>query len=383
MSTAGLWVFSGIFLGALIITALLVRRGANLRANRLLAASLGTTMLYLIAVASLHAGRGENSALLFPLGMALLLSPPLMYGYVQLLIDPGFRFRPRHLVHLLPFSILAVISMSGVSEGLTLSEEALQQARSGWPPSPIAMVAIVMYLLQIGYLAKARALTVQHRMALGNRYSYEEQVTLSWLRVLVSVYLGLSIIALLVAILRLTPGVELWPRTLTSSFMIIMMYYLIAFLAISQPALPGDSVSRESADDEPESPGTRYQGSSLDEAMIASHWETLESIMQEQRPHLNSKLKIADLAELLSIPSHHLSQTINQVAGQNFFEFINRHRVGSAIELIELDDRSMTAVAFDAGFNSQSAFYRQFKKITGQTPRQFQLARTKHPQNTP
>ena len=84
---------------------------------------------------------------------------------------------------------------------------------------------------------------------------------------------------------------------------------------------------------------------------------------------------------MIGIPTHHLSQIINQQADQNFFEYVNGYRVSSAKELLQTGDRSMTAIAFDAGFNSQSAFYRHFKRITGQTPRQFQIEAQREPES--
>ena len=72
------------------------------------------------------------------------------------------------------------------------------------------------------------------------------------------------------------------------------------------------------------------------------------------------------------MPVHHLSQTINRCSGQSFFDFINRYRVELAQKLLEQRGKSITSVAFDAGFNSESAFYRHFKKVAGKTPKQYQ-----------
>ena len=90
------------------------------------------------------------------------------------------------------------------------------------------------------------------------------------------------------------------------------------------------------------------------------------------RENGDDELRIADLAEQVNIPAHHLSQVINQHAGRNSLDFVNHYRVEEAMRLLGDGQLSMTAIAFESGFNSQSAFYRQFKKVTGLTPKHYQ-----------
>ena len=58
----------------------------------------------------------------------------------------------------------------------------------------------------------------------------------------------------------------------------------------------------------------------------------------------------------------------------NFFDFVNRYRVEEVKQCLSnpaKDKDNIVTLALDAGFNSKSAFYAAFKKLTGMTPNQF------------
>lgn len=60
--------------------------------------------------------------------------------------------------------------------------------------------------------------------------------------------------------------------------------------------------------------------------------------------------------------------------GENFYEFINRYRVEASKKLLtdaKFQHLNMVGIAFEAGFNSKTAFNTAFKKTTGQTPSEF------------
>ena len=71
------------------------------------------------------------------------------------------------------------------------------------------------------------------------------------------------------------------------------------------------------------------------------------------------------------MPANHLSQAINQVAQLNSFNLINGYRVKEAQDLLANSSVSISTVALDAGFNSESTFYKHFKHATGMPPRQY------------
>ncbi|MCL3781035.1 AraC family transcriptional regulator [Prolixibacteraceae bacterium JC049] len=119
----------------------------------------------------------------------------------------------------------------------------------------------------------------------------------------------------------------------------------------------------------------KYAKSTLSQQVSEGIRETLLNYMNEHQPYLEPQLRIKNLAEAMDIPSYHLSQVINEQFQQNFYEFINQYRVNYAMELMKnpsYQNFTLVAIGFEVGFNSKSAFYTAFRKITGKTPAKFQ-----------
>ena len=94
--------------------------------------------------------------------------------------------------------------------------------------------------------------------------------------------------------------------------------------------------------------------------------------MKTEKPYLNPRLTLNELAGSLDISANHLSQIINQYEKVNFHDFINTYRVNEFIERAEKNNNFNYLVnAFESGFNSKSAFNSIFKKIKDATPSQY------------
>lgn len=102
--------------------------------------------------------------------------------------------------------------------------------------------------------------------------------------------------------------------------------------------------------------------------------DTLNRTMKEQRPYLEPRLSLPELAERSKIPVHTLSRVINEGFGKNFFEFVNTYRVEEFKRLAtpeKLKHHTVFALALESGFNSKTTFNAAFKKITSLTPREY------------
>lgn len=105
--------------------------------------------------------------------------------------------------------------------------------------------------------------------------------------------------------------------------------------------------------------------------------QSLDSLMRGEKLYLNEEVTLKDVASMLDISHHQLSQLLNERLNLNFNTFVNNYRVEFAKELL-LQKREWTVlnIAYEAGFNSKSTFYDAFTKITGVTPLQFRKNHT-------
>ena len=86
-------------------------------------------------------------------------------------------------------------------------------------------------------------------------------------------------------------------------------------------------------------------------------------------------LTIAQLALAVDAPDHRVRRAVNKGLGyRNFAQFINRHRINAAREILSDRSRADTpilSIAYDVGFASVGPFNRAFRDQTGQSPKQF------------
>ncbi|WP_045523200.1 response regulator transcription factor [Neobacillus niacini] len=93
----------------------------------------------------------------------------------------------------------------------------------------------------------------------------------------------------------------------------------------------------------------------------------------------SEKLTLNYLASKIHINPAYLSRKFHEEVGMGFSEYLNEFRLKEAQKmLIEYPDLSISTVSERCGFNSQHYFSQIFRKMTGQSPRDFRLRETFH-----
>ena len=116
---------------------------------------------------------------------------------------------------------------------------------------------------------------------------------------------------------------------------------------------------------------TKYNQSKFSQIDLDRLKLELEKIIENEKPHLNSRLLKSELAEMIGINAPELSRLLNERIGMNFFEFINYHRIHEFIRLAKsplIEQKTLLGLAQEAGFQSKSTFNKSFKKIMGCPP---------------
>jgi AraC-like DNA-binding protein len=97
--------------------------------------------------------------------------------------------------------------------------------------------------------------------------------------------------------------------------------------------------------------------------------QKLEAVLTQEKLYKEQDLKLASLAQKISVTTHQLSQLLNENIGKSFSVYINEYRINEACNLIATDNRlTLEAIGYEVGFNSKSTFYTAFRKVKGMTP---------------
>ena len=105
---------------------------------------------------------------------------------------------------------------------------------------------------------------------------------------------------------------------------------------------------------------------------MKSKLEELESLIKEKRVYLDATCNQANLAKMLGLTVHQLSQLLNDSLQKRFNDFINEYRIKESISMLDSKEEiPIHSIAFKSGFQNEVSFYKAFKKYQGQTPTQY------------
>lgn len=105
--------------------------------------------------------------------------------------------------------------------------------------------------------------------------------------------------------------------------------------------------------------------------------QKLIQAMEVDKLYRNPDIRLSTLADTLGENPNNVSQVINQLFEQNFYDFINTSRIKEAKILLKsplYDHLTVEAIGQEVGFKSKSTFYASFKKLTSLTPVDFKKA---------
>jgi AraC-like DNA-binding protein len=362
LSLLGILNLLGAAQGVLLALALLSANDEKKTANRLLAALILTISIVIGGAVLLS----SNYVFVYPHLSRLhhpfaFLGGPLLFLYIRELISVENRFERRDFLHFIPFSLCLIYLLpyflSGRAEKIqVLSSEYVQPSLGQWFYIRSAFF-IVQFLV---YLVLIVVTIVQYSRGRKRLNLPRDRAVLFEVRFFVIASLLLWIGALLRYALDRTGKTNLLVPLGAS-----MIVYALGYLKMRRPQ--GLTISEKP-------PTKKYEGSTLTPERATTYLSRLQTFMVDKKPYTDGELTIQKLAEQVSIPANHLSQTINERLGQTFSDFVNSYRVDDAKKfLVDPAKRhySVLAIGEEVGFNSKSSFNSVFKKLVNMTPSEF------------
>jgi AraC-like DNA-binding protein len=83
------------------------------------------------------------------------------------------------------------------------------------------------------------------------------------------------------------------------------------------------------------------------------------------------RISLGTIAQELGISKEHLSRVFKKKYGRTVTEEVHAVRIEVAKRLMSRDGCSLKQICYETGYQSYNDFYRNFRKVTGQSPKDF------------
>lgn len=333
----------------------------------------------------------------YPFIRTLLWPKEFLYGifiylYIKALTQPQHSlFQDRQCLHFVPALIHVLITwpllfLENQRQFLILTDQVTSGRLDQVWALVLGDVEVSLSIIQLSlYLFFSFRLILKHERRISQTFSNTEKISLRWLKnLLISIFV-LYVIWILDEIWSFPFGSpSLFSQALLGGGMVIVIYGM-GFMGLIQHQIfsPQTATYKQSEsinqnlEHKPNKLPEKYQNSPLSPDMTQALLDELKYKMDSEKLYLDNQLSLPQLAQVLNVSNHYLSQVINQQTGMNFFDFINRYRVDLAKQKLispSSQTENILSIAMDSGFNSKSSFYTAFKKHTGMTPSQYRKA---------
>lgn len=305
----------------------------------------------------------------------LTLQGPFLYLYVTSLVSGRKRINFGCIVHLIPLllcNICLVITYLINKDPDVISLDHV--ARNSVPSAFILLSILFVTLSGAVYFIMTLRLLNKHNIHIFNNFSSSETIDLYWLQRLIAVF-GVSWIVMVVIIVIHHIFHFFTMRFCTDGLFLLLSLFILflGYYGIKQKEIYPEDASGKMDDSIPDSETSRpkYAGSTMQDGDIERYSIILKDYMISHKPFLNPNLTLKQLSDATGISTQNLSQVINEIYENNFFNFINQYRVEDFKVRIadpKYANFSILGVAFESGFNSKTSFNRIFKNLTSQTP---------------
>ena len=386
------------FVHGLVYAILLYRKGVinETRSDKWLSLFLLLCILYIapwmIGFAGWYDTQPYRDILFYVPFQHLYFIGPVIFFYVQSLLNPSFRFGKKEWLHLLPgifyllFSIVMVVTDKLVLKEYYFLANGADPDFDTWYQLTGFFSMLIYFLLSLRYYSLYKKLMVQV-------ISYADVVMFRWIRNFLLAFLLMLLVRLIFYIVGMfIPDTYINSWWYFLAFAIIFYYIAITGYANSietkiafqpnlltyRPALLLNYNPLQFTDyietEEAEVIAISAVANNNETADVKEWKEKLLQLMHSAKAYEDPELSLTQVAKQLQSNPSFISRMVNQGFQQNFNDFVNQFRIEAVKEMLnkgEQKKQTLLGIALDCGFNSKATFNRAFKKATGLSPKEW------------
>lgn len=297
----------------------------------------------------------------------LLIQSPFLYIYVNTVLKGKKKFNPVYLLHFIPL-ILFIVAYYAIIDEIPEKKENFNIHIYPFFPVIISFFPLVI-LLAGYYILKSYMRVKKYQKKILKQFSYTEDVDFKWLKNLIIINLIVWFILFILVFLfsKYNLLIQIHNIVLITASIAVFLIGYFGFLRTDV------FIMQYKQNDKPIKSDPIKKKEAIVNLEVENQIKTLQSFMDKEKPFLENKLTIKQLADMLALQPYQLSILLNDVLNKNFFDFVNEYRVEEVKKQMK-DNKTYTllGIAYDCGFNSKSSFNRIFKNVTGYTPSEFQ-----------
>lgn len=385
------------FIHGLVYALLLYRKGVlnETRSDKWLSLFLFLCILYISPWMTGFAGwydtQPYRDILFYTPFQHLYFIGPVIYFYVQSLLNPSFRFGKKEWLQLVPgllyllYSVVMVTTDKLVLGDYYFLASGVDPDFDTWYQLTGFVSMLVYFLLAFRYYQLYRKLMVQV-------ISYADSVLFQWVRNFLLAFLVMLTFRLLFFVLG--EIVDLAYKGFWWYFLFFgILFYYIAITGYANSIetkvpfrtsgagsrhtlllLPPVSGQQEAITEDAEVISVEPVLKKQTDEQLSGWKEKILQQMQVQKAYEDPELSLTTLARELKTNPAVISRTINQGFEQNFNDFVNQFRIDAVKKMLDKGEhkkQTLLGIAFDCGFNSKATFNRAFKKATGLSPKEW------------
>lgn len=292
------------------------------------------------------------------------LYAPFFYFYIQACCNKQFTFRRYHLVHFLP----ALLVVGFIVFNFLFTDVPAFTSRGDFSAFFANAGQTWLFSLRkwlvVGYLALSLVTLRQYFIEVGKDLSEPKQ-NRQWLVALVTAMLLINVWLIVSPFIQFHFNLGATYKAYSTGGVIVVLFALIATVVFRSMTIHPSEVALPAI-------LPMQKPNKVSSEQLAQVISDLQECMGRHKPYLELGLTLNDLAAKTGWQPRLISEAIKSDTGDNFYRYINRHRIEAAKSLlVDQPERSITEIMYDSGFAGKSTFHDAFKSFVKMTPTQY------------